>query len=49
MSVVLNDPSLKVDPIPFDDPETDEESGGGMTDEDIEALVRALQAGEDER
>ena len=48
MSAVLNDPSLNVDPIPYDGPEADEEYGGGMTDEDIAAIVRALQTGEDE-
>jgi SNF2 family DNA or RNA helicase len=47
MSTVLNDPSLNVDPIPFDefDEDTDEDSAGISID-DIAAIIRGLNQGE---
>ncbi len=47
MSAVLDDPSLNVDPIPFDsgDEETDEDAGG-ITIDDIAAIIRGLKKGE---
>ena len=50
MSTVLNDPSLNVDPIPFDPAEFDEadDYGSGINDEDIAALIEGLTNGEGE-
>jgi SNF2 family DNA or RNA helicase len=47
MSAVLNDPSLNVDPIPFDEIEEDaDEDAAGIISDDIAALVRGLKQGE---
>jgi hypothetical protein len=48
MSSVLEDPSLNVDPIPFDLARYDEDDDTGITEEDIAAIVRALQKREGE-
>ena len=50
MSTVLNDPSLNVDPIPFDPAEFDEadDYGAGINDDDINALIEGLNKGEGE-
>jgi SNF2 family DNA or RNA helicase len=49
MSTVLNDPSLNVDPIPFDisDEDTDDDTSG-ITPDDIAAIIRGLKKGEGE-
>jgi SNF2 family DNA or RNA helicase len=50
MSAVLDDPSLNVDPIPFDpgDEETDEDFAS-ITVDDIKAIIRGLKKGEGEQ
>lgn len=50
MSSVLDDPSLNVDPIPFDstDEEADDEFAG-ITVDDIAAIIRSLKKGEGEQ
>lgn len=49
-SAVLEDPSLNVDPIPFDLASLDdfEEFGAGITDEDVTSIIRGLRQGADE-
>ena len=43
MSSVLDDPSLNVDPIPFDPAYDDgDEYGAGITNDDITAILRGL-------
>lgn len=48
MSAVLNDPSLNVDPIPFDPAEFDEDDdyGAGINDDDVKAIIDGLKKGE---
>jgi len=50
MSAVLNDPSLNVDPIPFDTTEFDDadDFGSGINDDDIAAIIEGLKKGEGE-
>lgn len=50
MSTVLDDPSLNVDPIPFDpgDEETDDDFAG-ITVDDIAAILRGIKKGEGEQ
>jgi len=49
MSTVLDDPSLNVDPIPFD-PSYDngDDYGSGIALDDIAAIIRGLRKGEGE-
>jgi SNF2 family DNA or RNA helicase len=50
MSAVLDDPSLNVDPIPFDVLDDDaEEDAAGITVDDISAIIRGLRKGEGEK
>lgn len=48
MAAVLNDPSLNVDPIPFDVSEDFEDYGAGISEDDLGALVDGLRRGEGE-
>ncbi|HJT36747.1 MAG TPA: DEAD/DEAH box helicase [Pirellulales bacterium] len=47
MSMALNDPSLNVDPIPFDPTnfDDDDDYGAGINDDDIAALIDGLRDG----
>lgn len=50
MSTVLDDPSLNVDPIPFDVPEEDSNDDTDViTVDDITAIIRGLKKGEGEQ
>jgi hypothetical protein len=48
MSVVLEDPSLNVDPIPIDIAAMEEldDYGAGITEDDIAAIIQGLRQGE---
>ena len=47
MSTVLDDPSLNVDPIPFDEIDEDaDEDAAGISIDDIAAIIRGLKSGE---
>jgi hypothetical protein len=47
MSTVLDDPSLNVDPIPFDETDEDaDEDAAGISIDDIASLIRGLKLGE---
>jgi SNF2 family DNA or RNA helicase len=48
MSAVLDDPSLNVDPIPFDVSDEVEDYGAGFSEDDLGAIVDGLKRGEGE-
>ncbi len=43
MARALNDPSLSIEPLPFDDEEMELEETGGLSEDDIDAVMSHLQ------